>query len=215
MSKSVAIIDYGMGNLHSVASAISHVNPEISIYIGHDPKEILAADRVIFPGVGAIGDCMKEIHALGLETVVRQVISSGTPILCICVGMQALMQYSEESNHTTGFGIFPAAVKRFTGPEFKTGKGHLKVPHMGWNNVKQSQNHAIWQNIADNSRFYFVHSYHVDLTDPQDMIGQCHYGAEFAAVFAKDNIIAAQFHPEKSGDVGLQFLQNFLQWQGN
>ena len=215
MSQSVAIIDYGMGNLHSVASAVNHESPDSYVHITADEKLILEADHVIFPGVGAIRDCMAEINRLHLGETVKKVIAQQQPILSVCVGMQALMINSEENGGVDCLDVFPAHVKLFQGPAYAAGQHeHLKVPHMGWNNVKQLTDHPIWHGIKDNERFYFVHSYFVDMSDPNEVIGQCEYGQPFAAAFARDNLVAAQFHPEKSHIAGLRFLRNFLNWSG-
>lgn len=212
MTQSVAIIDYGMGNLHSVASAVAHEKPELEVQITADEKTILAADHVIFPGVGAIRDCMGEILRLGLDNTVKQCIAQGQPILGVCVGMQALMQHSEENNGVDSLGVFPANVQLFQGPAFE--QEHLKVPHMGWNNVNQVIDHPVWHGIKQDSRFYFVHSYYVNLDDESEVIGQCQYGVPFAAAMARDNLVAVQFHPEKSHVAGLRLIRNFLSWNG-
>lgn len=211
MGKTVAIIDYGMGNLHSVASAVAHVAPDRDVKVTADSDTILAADHVIFPGVGAMGDCMAEIRRLAMDKAVSRVAEQGQPLLGVCVGMQAMMSHSEESGGVDGLGIFDAEVKRFKGDVFD--QHRLKVPHMGWNTVQQTQDHALWHNIADNTRFYFVHSYYVAL-DSDEVLGRCEYGLSFAAMVARNNIAAVQFHPEKSHNAGLQLLENFLGWDG-
>lgn len=209
MSQSVAVIDYGMGNLHSVASALQFVSPNDVIHISSDEKQILAADRVIFPGVGAMGDCMAEIRARHLQHTIAKVIAQKQPLLGICVGMQALTNSSEENGGAEGLHIFDASVKRFAGRPFQ--HKALKVPHMGWSFVEKTQDHPLWHGIASNSRFYFVHSYYVDLQG-EEVIGRCDYGLSFAAMLARENIAAVQFHPEKSQHTGLKLLKNFLQW---
>jgi glutamine amidotransferase len=215
MSQTVAIIDYGMGNLHSVASAVAHEAPNATIQVTADEASILSAEHVIFPGVGAIRDCMAEIHRLGLGDTVQKVIAQQQPILGVCVGMQALMTHSEENQGVNCLDIFPAKVKLFQGAAYEAGHhNHLKVPHMGWNNVKQLSDHPVWHGIKNDERFYFVHSYFVDMSDPGEVIGECDYGQPFAAAFARDNLVAAQFHPEKSHTAGLRFLRNFLNWDG-
>ena len=215
MGQSVAIIDYGMGNLHSVASAVEHEAPNANIAITADESMILSADHVIFPGVGAIRDCMAEIKRLKLDKTVLNVIEQKQPILGVCVGMQALMTHSEENGGVDCLNVLPAKVRLFQGAQYEAGQHeHLKVPHMGWNNVKQISDHPVWHGIKDDARFYFVHSYFVDMSDPNEVIGSCDYGQDFAATFARDNLVAAQFHPEKSHLAGLRFLRNFLQWQG-
>ncbi|MGH1487281.1 MAG: imidazole glycerol phosphate synthase subunit HisH [Cellvibrionaceae bacterium] len=213
-ASSVAIIDYGMGNLHSVASALAHVSPESNIQITADPQAIRNADKVIFPGVGAIRDCMAEIHRLGFDTLVPQVVNDGKPVLAICVGMQSLLQQSEENNGVEGMHLFPGQVK-FFGNDLCDEQNHrLKVPHMGWNQVEQTNDHPLWHNIENNSRFYFVHSYYAELVDSNYLAGKSHYGKDFTAAIAHNNIFATQFHPEKSHTAGLQLLKNFTEWNG-
>lgn len=221
-SETVAIIDYGMGNLHSVASAVHKVAPQLEISVTADARTIVNADRVILPGVGAIRDCMAEIRRLDLDRIVLEVIASGKPLLAVCVGLQTLMESSEENGGVECLGYFDGHVRKFSGnaefckrsDESSSSGERLKVPHMGWNQVSQLVSHPLWQNIPDNSRFYFVHSYYVDAIQPQFVAGTCHYGIEFSAVMARDNVFAAQFHPEKSHTHGLQLLQNFIGWDG-
>ena len=221
-SNTLAVIDYGMGNLHSVASAVSHVAPEAKVVVTADPGQIANADRVIFPGVGAIRDCVAEIKRLELDKVVAGVIESGKPLLAICVGLQALMESSEENGGVDCLGHFKGQVKAFAGfedfnasvDEGSTSGEHLKVPHMGWNQVEQLNTHPLWQNIPNGGRFYFVHSFCVQAATPEVVTGQCHYGIEFSAALAKNNVFAAQFHPEKSHTLGLQLLRNFMNWNG-
>ena len=211
MKKTVAILDYGMGNLHSVASAVAHVAPDSLVQVTAEREQILAADHVIFPGVGAIGDCMAEIRRLGLDQAIAAVVAQKQPLLGVCVGMQALMAHSEESGGVDCLDYFPARVKRFSGEMFE--QHRLKVPHMGWNTVKKTADHALWHHIDDGSRFYFVHSYYVALQG-NDVIGSTDYGLPFAAMVARDSIAAVQFHPEKSATAGLQLIKNFLAWNG-
>lgn len=209
----VAIIDYGMGNLHSVASALELVAPDQKISITSDAEVIAQADRVIFPGVGAIRDCMHEINRLHIDQVVKQAIQQ-KPVLGICMGMQALMQRSEENGGTDCLSIFPGEVKFFGQPLIEEGQT-LKVPHMGWNQVHQTRDHPLWQNIPQDSRFYFVHSYCIECTDPDTIAASCHYGRTFHAALCKANLFAVQFHPEKSHTAGLTLLKNFLNWNGS
>jgi len=211
---SVAVIDYGMGNLHSVASALRKVDPNANVLVTSEARDILNADRVIFPGVGAIRDCMAEILRLGFDRVVRDVIDSGKPLLAICVGMQALMNHSEENNGVDCLSILPGAVKFFGDPLQNANGEKLKVPHMGWNQVHQTQAHPLWKNIAQDSRFYFVHSYYAAPSEPKHVIGTTEYGQPFTSALLRDNIFAVQFHPEKSQAAGLGLLANFVQWNG-
>lgn len=210
---SVAVIDYGMGNLHSVAKALEHIAPGLDVQVTDDPERILRADRVILPGVGAIRDCMAEIRRLEIDRVVAKVIAAGQPLLGICVGMQALVDHSEENGGVDCLGLIPGRV-RFFGSDLRDSQDQrLKVPHMGWNQVHQSE-HPMWQGIAQGSRFYFVHSYYVQEDDPSLVAGSCQYGVEFTAALCRDNVFAVQFHPEKSHTPGLQLLSNFLNWDG-
>ena len=214
MTTSIAIIDYGMGNLHSVASAFAHVSPQSHVMVTADPEVIGNADRVLFPGVGAIRDCMSEIRRLGLDTLVPRLIAEGKPMLAICVGMQALMHASEESGGVDCINVLPGEVKFFTENVVDSHGQKLKVPHMGWNNVQQAIEHPLWRGIEDNSRFYFVHSYFVQAEKQSQVAGTCDYQRSFAAALAQDNLFATQFHPEKSDTVGLQLLKNFVIWNG-
>ena len=211
--QTVAVIDYGMGNLHSVASALNYVAPEQNVVVTADPAVVAAADRVIFPGVGAIRDCMAEIKRLGFDSLLRDQIATGKPVLAICVGMQALMDNSEENAGVDCIGILAGKV-RFFGEKHQDDAGNaLKVPHMGWNQVHHNQ-HPLWQNIEQDSRFYFVHSFYVLAEDTRLIAATCHYGLPFHAALTRGNLFAVQFHPEKSHTAGLQLLKNFLQWDG-
>ncbi|WP_152205213.1 imidazole glycerol phosphate synthase subunit HisH [Marinobacter changyiensis] len=210
--KTLAIIDYGMGNLHSVSKAVELVAPDTRVLVTSDPAQIREADRVILPGVGAIRDCMAEILRLGVDDLVREV-SADRPLLGICVGMQALMSRSEENGWVDCINLFPSEV-RFFGNHLKEGDVRLKVPHMGWNEVYQTTDHPVWHNIPDGDRFYFVHSYYAEAEGNPDIAGRTHYGIDIAAAVARDNIFAVQFHPEKSHRAGLQLLKNFVQWTG-
>ena len=209
----IAIIDYGMGNLHSVAKALEHVCPGAKVSITADPGLVEDADRVVFPGVGAIRDCMSEIKRLNVGDVVSKAMKT-KPVLAICVGMQALMQHSEENGGVDCLGLLPGQVKFFGDSLVDTQGIKLKVPHMGWNNVHQTIDHPLWQGIAQDSRFYFVHSYFVDAQDNPNISGRCHYAGDFAAALSCNNLFAVQFHPEKSADAGLQLLRNFCFWDG-
>lgn len=212
-NESVAIIDYGMGNLHSAAKALEHVSTNTKVLVTRDAKEILTADRVIVPGVGAIRDCVGEIKKLGLDRVITEAMQT-KPVLGICIGMQTFMTQSEENGGVECLKHFEGEVRHFG--ELTDDQGlPLKVPHMGWNNVYQRDEHALWKNIEDGSRFYFVHSFYVEAARDSEVLGTCTYGLPFDAAIHRNNIVATQFHPEKSADAGLQLLQNFLQWDGN
>jgi glutamine amidotransferase len=211
--QTVAVIDYGMGNLHSVASALSHVAPEQNVVVTSDPAVVAAADRVVFPGVGAIRDCMAEIKRLGFDKLLREQIATGKPVLGICVGMQALMDHSEENGGVDCVGILPGKV-RFFGENHQDAAGnHLKVPHMGWNQVHHND-HPLWAGIEQDSRFYFVHSFYILADDASQVAATCNYGLPFHAALTRSNLFAVQFHPEKSHTAGLQLLKNFLHWDG-
>lgn len=210
----IAVIDYGMGNLHSVAKALEHVQPGVEVLVTSDPKQVANADRVLLPGVGAIRDCMAEIYKQGVDKEVAEAIRSGRPFLGICVGYQALMQSSEENGGVECLGEFEGSVNYF-GDHHKDEQGErLKVPHMGWNEVQQSGDHPLWQGIENGSRFYFVHSYYVKAAQRQQVAATCNYGVDFDVALAHDNVFAVQFHPEKSHTAGLQLLKNFLNWDG-
>ena len=210
-SKICAVIDYGMGNLHSAHGALQTVAPDTTVLVTSDPETILKADHVVLPGVGAIRDCMAEIRAQGIDQVVAEVRKS-KPLLGICVGLQAMMNRSEENGGVDCMGLFPGQVK-FFGKDLKENGEHLKVPHMGWNQVQQVA-HPLWSGIADNSRFYFVHSFYVAAENASQIKGRGHYGVDFAAAMGEDNVFAVQFHPEKSHNAGLSLLRNFLNWDG-
>ncbi len=217
----VAVIDYGMGNLHSVAKAIEHVGAELAsesgqatkVIITSDPARIAAADRVVFPGVGAIRDCMAEINRLDVGAMVASAMKT-KPVLAICVGMQALMTHSEENGGVDCLGLMSGRVK-FFGEELRDeSDARLKVPHMGWNRVAQTSDHPLWRGVPDNSRFYFVHSYYVTMDETDHVAGRSVYGREIVAAISAGNIFATQFHPEKSQNAGLTLLRNFLTWNG-
>ncbi|WP_417520996.1 imidazole glycerol phosphate synthase subunit HisH [Marinobacter sp.] len=210
--KTVAIIDYGMGNLHSARKAVEHVAPDTRVLVTDNADHIREADRVILPGVGAIRDCMAEIRRLGVDNLVREV-SRDRPFLGICVGMQALMSRSEENGGVEGINLFPSEV-RFFGENLIENGERLKVPHMGWNQVYHAMEHPLWQGIPDGDRFYFVHSYYAEAEGNADIAGRSHYGVDLAAAVARNNIFAVQFHPEKSAGAGLQLLKNFTDWNG-
>jgi imidazole glycerol-phosphate synthase subunit HisH len=205
----IAIVDYGMGNLLSVAKAIERVAPGVEVAITSEPGRVDSAARVVFPGQGAMPDCMRNLRDSGLEPAVRRA-ARDKPLLAICVGEQMLFDRSEEGD-TPGLGIMAGAVVRFapgsTGPD-----GALKIPHMGWNRVLQVHRHPLWDGVPDQSFFYFVHSYYAQPADPALTVGQADYGGAFTCAVARDNIFATQFHPEKSAAAGLAMFQNFVRW---
>jgi glutamine amidotransferase len=210
----IAVIDYSMGNLHSVHKALQHVSDD-KVVITSSPDEILKADRIVFPGQGAARDCMSELHKRDLVEVIRQVAVS-KPFLGVCMGMQVLMEHSVEGGGVDCIGLYQGTVQHFTdhiGARDAAGN-RLKIPQMGWNQVKHVQDHPLWKGIEDNSRFYFVHSYFVDPDDKSIISGETEFGIRYPSALAKDNLFAIQAHPEKSADDGLQLLKNFTQWDG-
>jgi glutamine amidotransferase len=215
---SIAIVDYGMGNYHSVERALRHAAPEANIRLCQTAAEIDAADRVVFPGQGAMADCIRTLDAAGLRDAVLRAAAS-KPLLGICVGEQMLFERSDEGD-TASLGIFKGEVKRFQGPAFDLPAAtvtprveQLKVPHMGWNPVRHVRAHTLWKGIPDESPFYFVHSYYALPAEQSLIVGECHYGGPFACAVAADNIFAVQFHPEKSAEYGLRLYRNFVDWQ--
>ena len=211
MSQKIAVIDYGMGNLRSVSKAIEHVAGNAQVRVTDDAAFIASADRVVFPGQGAARDCMAAIN----QHHVRQAVLSAAqskPFLGICMGLQVLMQHSEENGGTGLLGLFPGEVKRFDGLATGDNGLPLKIPHMGWSQVRQVGAHPLWEGIEDDSRFYFVHSYRVVPEDVALIAGTTDYGVRFTSAIGRDNLFAVQFHPEKSADAGLQLLQNFVHW---
>ena len=207
----IAVIDYGMGNLRSVWQALVHVADGREVVVTADPAIVAAAERVVFPGQGAMPDCMRELDARNLRTAVIEAAKS-KPFLGICIGQQMLFEHSEEGD-VAGLGVFAGQVRRFPAERMVSPQGDkLKVPHMGWNEVVQTRSHALWEGIADASRFYFVHSYYVDPVQRQAISGTTNYGIPFTSAVARDNIFAIQCHPEKSAQAGLAMLSNFVRW---
>jgi glutamine amidotransferase len=212
MSSTIAVIDYGMGNLRSVSKALEHVARDAAVQVTSDPEFVRRAERVVFPGQGAMPDCMREMDARGLRPALLEAART-KPFLGICIGLQMLFERSEEGD-TPGLGIFPGRVKRFPPQAMKDAQGgKLKVPHMGWNEVMQAEPHALWRDIADASRFYFVHSFYVEAGSPELVAGYSIYAFPFTCAVAQDNIFAVQFHPEKSQAAGLALLANFVTWK--
>ena len=215
MSNRIAVVDYGMGNLRSVEQALRHVAAELpdvaEVVLASTPDLIESADRVVFPGQGAMRDCMAELDARNLRGAVKAAAAS-KPFLGICIGLQMLFEHSEEGD-AAGLGILPGRVQRFATDMVGADGQRLKVPHMGWNQVWQRSRQALWQGIADGERFYFVHSYYVDPLDAGWVAGTTDYGIDFTSAVARDNIFATQFHPEKSARPGLAMLANFVCWK--
>jgi glutamine amidotransferase len=211
----VAVIDYGMGNLRSVGKALEHVAPKARVVLTSDAATVRAADRVVFPGQGAIGGCIAALAVGQLREAVFAAMRA-QPFLGICLGLQALYEFSEEGGGTDCFGILPGRVRLFPREKMvddKTGLA-LKVPHMGWNQVHQERAHPLWRGIAQDSRFYFVHSYYADAASAGQVAGTTEYAIRFTSAAAHENIFAVQFHPEKSQTAGLQLLENFVSWDG-
>jgi len=211
----IAVIDLGVGNLRSVEQALCVVAPDANVLISHDPQVIANADKVVLPGQGAIGTWFQALKDRKLETTLNSTIKE-KPLLGICVGMQAMFDYCEEDGGIDGLGLFSGSVRHFR--HFHNAEDYLKIPQMGWNQVRQSREHALWQGIGDQSYFYFVHSYCANLAPKAnlDMVyGQADYGHQFIAAVGSDNVFAVQFHPEKSHDDGLRLLKNFTQWSGS
>jgi imidazole glycerol-phosphate synthase subunit HisH len=208
----IAVVDYGMGNLRSVAKALEHVAPAKRIAVTDDPALIRSAGRVVFPGQGAMPDCMREMDARGLRAPLLEAARS-KPFLGLCIGLQMLFEHSEEGD-TAGLGILPGRVVRFPTAAVDSGGQKLKVPHMGWNQVCQIGSHPLWEGIAEASRFYFVHSYYVEASDQGLVAAVSRYASNFTCAVARNNIFAVQFHPEKSQSAGLRLLANFVSWNG-
>ncbi len=210
----IAVIDYGMGNLRSVVKALEHVaGKHDEVVLTSTPDIVMKSDRVVFPGQGAAGDCMCAIDETGLRDTIVEA-AENRPFLGICMGMQVLVERSEENQDTECLGYFSGEAHYFGDNHRDKDDNRLKVPHMGWNRLKQSRRHPLWHNIENNSRFYFVHSYYIQTDDSALTVGQCDYGFEFTAAIARDNVFALQCHPEKSADSGLQLLTNFVNWDG-
>ena len=211
--KTVAVVDYGMGNLRSVSQAVQHVARDsgLSVIITSRPEEVRAAERIVLPGQGAMPDCMRELRESGLLESVLEAAAS-KPLFGVCVGMQMLLDASDEGP-TDGLGLIHGRVVRFElAGQIQPDGSRYKVPQMGWNEVWQAQPHPVWAGVPDGSYFYFVHSYHARPSDARHSVGEADYGGRFTAAIARDNIFATQFHPEKSAEHGLALYRNFLHW---
>lgn len=209
----VVVVDYGMGNLRSVVKALEHVAPKSSVLLSHDPDVVAKADHVVFPGQGAIAGCISALDASGLRQALLEAITS-KPFLGICLGLQALYNFSEEGGGVDCLAVFSGQTRRFPEKMKDTDGQLLKIPHMGWNQVRQTRNHPLWQGIAQDARFYFVHSYYVESADPAIVAGTTDFGLTFTSAAGRDNVFAVQFHPEKSQHAGLKLLENFVRWDG-
>jgi imidazole glycerol-phosphate synthase subunit HisH len=217
LAQTIAIVDYGMGNLRSVYQAFHHVAPNENVLIAHQPEEIYSADRVVLPGQGAMPDCMKHLEESGLLDALLEA-SKSKPLLGVCVGEQMLFDRSAEVRATEQWtpclGLIPGEVRRFELAGKKQPDGSpYKVPHMGWNQVRQDRKHPLWDGIPDLTSFYFVHSFYVVPQRNEDTAGSTEYGDWFTSAVARDNIFATQFHPEKSAEYGLKLYKNFVSWQ--
>ncbi len=213
----VAVLDYGMGNLHSVAKALEHVGAEV--IVTNQPQAVKSADKILFPGVGAMRDCMKGMEQAGIDEVVREAVFN-KPVMAICVGMQALFDYStenfSETKHeaTPCLGILKGSVQKFDENWTDNQGERIKIPHMGWNTLAEMDlSHPLWQGIDEHSYFYFVHSFYCQPDDKNIIAGVCDYGKPFCASVIQDNLFATQFHPEKSHTNGLRLLKNFVEWK--
>ena len=209
----VAVVDYGMGNLRSVSQAVMHVaaGTGLQVVVTSRPEEVHAAERVVLPGQGAMRDCMRELHDSGLKDAVLDA-AARKPLMGVCVGMQMLLDHSEEQD-TPGLGLLPGRVRRFRlDGRLQPDGSRYKVPQMGWNQVLQRP-HALWAGVPDGSHFYFVHSFFADPAESGDTAGETDYGDRFTCALARDNIFATQFHPEKSAEHGLTLYRNFLHWK--
>lgn len=209
----IVVLDYGTSNLRSVTKALEHVSgTEHQITVSDKAGTILAADRVVFPGQGAVGQCMNSLKEKELDEVILECIKN-KPFLGICLGLQSLMDHSDEDGGVDCLGIIPGQVRRFTDAGVDEQGNLQKIPHMGWNQVWQSRNHPLWDGIKDGERFYFVHSYYVCPDNAKDIAAETDYITRFVSAVARDNIFATQFHPEKSQHAGLSLLKNFLTWE--
>ena len=213
MARTVAVVDYGMGNLRSVSQAVMHVaaGSGVEVVITRRPEDVLAAERIVLPGQGAMRECMRELHESGLKAAVLHA-AAHKPLFGVCVGMQMLLDHSEEQD-TPGLGLIGGRVRRFAlGGALQPDGSRYKVPQMGWNRVHQARAHPLWAGVPDRAWFYFVHSFYADPSDLRHSVGQTDYGQRFTSALARDNIFATQFHPEKSAADGLTLYRNFLTW---
>jgi glutamine amidotransferase len=215
MTRTVAVVDYGMGNLRSVSQAVAHAAlgvDDLKVIVTSNPEEVLLAERIVLPGQGAMRDCMRELRDSGLQDAVLEALRT-KPVMGVCVGMQMLLEHSEEQD-TPGLGVIPGHVRRFRlEGQLQPDGSRYKVPQMGWNRVRQAQSHPVWRGVADGAWFYFVHSFYAAPTEALHSVGETEYGACFTSAVARDNIFATQFHPEKSAADGLMLYRNFLHWK--
>ncbi|MBQ5938672.1 imidazole glycerol phosphate synthase subunit HisH [Massilia sp. AB1] len=212
MTNKIVVVD-GLGNLRSVAQALRAAAPEADVLVSNNAGDIDAADRIVLPGQGAMRDCMTSLRESGAEEALLRAVRN-KPVMGVCVGEQMLFDASEENDGTPGLGLLPGKVVRFQlDGKLQLDGSRFKVPQMGWNRVRQSRAHALWEGVADNSYFYFVHSYYAVPDNPSDTIGEADYGAPYCCAVARDNLVATQFHPEKSAAAGLRLYRNFIHWK--
>ena len=211
MTNKIVVVD-GLGNLRSVAQALRAAAPEADIVVSNQAADIDAADRIVLPGQGAMRDCMRSLRESGAEEALLRAVKS-RPVMGVCVGEQMLFDESEENEGTPGLGLLPGKVVRFQLDGKLQGDGsRFKVPQMGWNRVRQTRAHPLWDGVEDGSYFYFVHSYYAAPDDSHDTIGEADYGGMYTCAVARDNLVATQFHPEKSAAAGLRLYRNFVHW---
>lgn len=213
MASTIGIIDYGMGNLHSLAKAFERVADGCRILVTPDTEQLRRCDRLVLPGVGGVRACMDELRRLELNQFVVEAARE-VPLAGVCLGMQVLLDFSEENGGVPTLGLIPGRVVKFPEPSGE-GDERLKVPHMGWNQVRWTRPHPIWNGVPDGSWFYFVHSYHAVTDSREHALGETLYGEPFPAAVARNNIVGFQFHPEKSQSAGLRLLANFSTWDGH
>jgi glutamine amidotransferase len=211
MTNKIVVVD-GMGNLRSVVQALRAAAPEADVLVSHTAADIDAADRVVLPGQGAMRDCMRSLRESGAEEAVLRAMKT-RPVMGVCVGEQMLFESSEENQGTPGLGLLPGQVVRFQlDGKLQADGSRFKIPQMGWNRVRQTRAHPLWEGVEDGAWFYFVHSYYAAPANPQDTIGEADYGAPYCCAVGRDNIVATQFHPEKSAAAGLRLYRNFIHW---
>jgi len=211
MTNKIVVVD-GMGNLRSVVQALRVAAPEADVIVSHAAADIDAADRVVLPGQGAMRDCMRSLRESGAEDAVLRAMKT-RPVMGVCVGEQMLFDASEENEGTPGLGLLPGKVVRFRlDGKLQSDGSRFKVPQMGWNRVRQTRAHPLWEGVEDGAYFYFVHSYYAAPDNPQDTIGEADYGGAYCCAVARENIVATQFHPEKSAAAGLRLYRNFIHW---
>jgi glutamine amidotransferase len=214
MTRTVAVVDYGSGNLRSVSQAVMHVarGSGVDVVVTSRPDEVYAAERVVLPGQGALPECMRELQQSGLQEAVLDA-AARKPLMGVCIGMQMLLTRSEEGP-ADGLGLIPGEVIRFQlQGQLQPDGSRYKVPQMGWNQVVQARPHPLWAGVPDSAYFYFVHSFYARPSDPRHSVGETDYGTRFTCALARDNIFATQFHPEKSAEHGLALYRNFLHWK--